>query len=149
MLVDQINTDYIQAMKSRETVKSATLNFLRAQLKYAMIDLKQKTLDDAQTIGVIKKQIKQRQDSIAQYEKGGRQDLADKEKQELVILQVYVPTEMGEEQLQPIVMAAIDEAQATSVKDMGKVMKAVLSKVAGRADNKLVSELVKKILESK
>jgi len=148
MLADKINKDYIQAMKDKDSVKSSTLSFLRAQLKYVMIDQKQEPLDDAQVIVVIKKQIKQRQDSISQYEKGGRQDLAAKEQQELVVLQSYLPQEMSEEQLQPIVAKAIAESGAASMKDMGKVMKLVAAEVAGRADNKMVSDLVKKLLSS-
>lgn len=148
MLVEVINKDYIQAMKDKDTVKSGTLNFLRAQVKYVMIDLKTDTLEDAQVITVIKKQIKQRQDSITQYEKGRRQDLADKEKKELAILQSYLPAEMSEEQLSSLIALAIKEAQAATIKDMGKVMKIVSAEVAGRADNKRVSDLIKKMLEA-
>ena len=148
MLADQISKDYIQAMKDKDTVKSGTLSFLRAQLKYVLIDAKQEKLDDAQVTVVIKKQIKQRQDSIAQFEKGGRADLADKEKKELAILQSYLPAEMDEAQLRPIVDQAVKDAQAASVKDMGKVMKLVMPQVSGKADNKLVSDLIKKILEA-
>ena len=145
-LDDKINADYIQAMKERNTVKSSTVNFLRAQLKNVRIDLKKEKLDDADVVTVIKKQIKQRQDSIEQYEKGGRMDLADKEKQELEILKSYLPEEMGEEQLRPVIAGVIKETGAIGMKDMGNVMKAVGLKVAGRADNKLVSILVKQIL---
>ena len=146
MIEERINKDYIQAMKDRDTVKSGTLNFLRAQLKNVHIDKKVQSLEDADVIAVIKKQIKQRQDSIEQYSKGSRQDLADKETAEMNILKTYLPEEMSEAEILKIIGEAVKEVQASSVKDMGKVMKAVAPKVAGRADNKLVSDLVKKAL---
>lgn len=151
MLEELIGKDYIKAMKDRDTTKSATLSFLRAQLKNVFIEKRtgnadMRFLPDEDVIAVIKKQIKQRQDSIAQYEKCGRQDLARKESSELAILKSYLPEEMSETQLAGIVAAAIKEAGAASMKDMGKVMKMVTEKVQGRADNKLVSELVKKVL---
>ena len=146
MLEEKINKDYIQAMKDRDTLRSSTLNFLRAQLKNVHIDKKVQVLEDTEVIAVIKKQIKQRQDSIEQYQKGGRQDLADKETQEMNILKSYLPQEMSEREIQAIISDAVKEVQAATIKDMGRVMKAVAPKVAGRADNKLVSELVKKAL---
>ena len=99
-------------------------------------------------IQVIKKQAKQRQDSIEQYEKGGRPELAAKEKQELDILKEYLPEEMSADQLRPFVDEAVKEAGATSMKDMGRVMKALMSRVAGKADNKMISRLVKQALSS-
>ena len=146
MIEEQINADYIAAMKSRDTVKSSTLNFLRAQIKNAFIDKKGEALTDQDVIAVIKKQVKQRQDSISQYEQGGRKDLADKEAAELAILKGYLPEEMSQEELEGLVKQVIAETNASSMKDMGGVMKALAEKVQGRADNKLVSELVKKAL---
>ena len=142
-LDEQITQDYIQAMKSRDSLKSGALNFLRAQLKNVRIEKKVEKLDDNDVIGVIKKQIKQRQDSIEQFRQGNRSDLVQKEEAELALLKGYLPQEMDTAQLQAIVQQAIKEVQAVSVKDMGKVMKAVLDKVGGRADSKAVSELVK------
>jgi uncharacterized protein YqeY len=147
MLTDRIHEDYKQAMKSKDALRVSTLSFLRAQIKYALIDAKQDQLDDPAVIAVIKKQVKQRQDSIAQYEGADRQDLADKEKAELAILRAYLPREMTEEQLQSIIREAAAETGAGGVNDMGKVMKAVQVKVEGRADNKLVSVLVRKTLQ--
>jgi len=146
MLEEQISKDYVQAMKSRDKVKSSTLNFLRAQMKNVIIDKKVEKLEDAQVISIIKKQVKQRQDSIEQFGKGGRQDLVDKEKAELDILQSYLPEEMTEEEIKGFVAEAIKETGAGNIKDMGNVMKIVLPKVAGKADNKLVSDVVKKTL---
>ena len=146
MLEDKIQQDYIQAMKAHDKVRSSTLSFLRAQLKNYRIDKRLPALEDKDVVSVIKKQVKQRQDSIEQYKLGNRQDLADKETAELKILQSYLPTEMSEADLQKIIDETIKESQAVSAKDMGKVMKALLPKVEGKADSKLVSELVKKSL---
>lgn len=148
MLSKTINADYIQAMKNKDAERVSTLSFLRAQIKNVMIDKKSEELDDVDVITIIKKQIKQRQDSITQYRNGGREDLAGKEQRELEILKVYLPEEMSEEQLDPIVKETIAEVGATGMKDMGMVMKAINPKVAGRADNKLVSDLVRKNLGS-
>ena len=146
MLDDQIANDFKQAMKDRNTVKSSTLSFLRAQLKNVLIDKKLEKLPDIEVIAVIKKQIKQRQDSITQFGQGGRQDLVDKEKAELEILKQYLPEELSEDEVRRLIQDAVKEAQASGIKDMGKVMKALLPKVSGKADNKLVSDLVKEIL---
>lgn len=146
MLEEQINKDYITAMKAKDTLKSSTLSFLRAQLKNILIDNKLDKLPDTDVIAVIKKQVKQRQDSISQFEQGGRRDLADKEKAELVILQSYLPEEMPDAELQSIIAQAVTEAGASSMKDMGAVMKAAMPKLAGRADNKRVSDAVKQKL---
>ena len=146
MLEERINQDYIAAMKSRDRLRSATLSFLRAHIKNVLIEMRGNPLTDQDIIAVIKKQIKQRQDSITQYEKGGRQDLAGKEAAEMALLKEYLPEEIPEEELARLVGASIAETKAISMKDMGKVMKVISEKVQGRADNKLISELVKKAL---
>lgn len=146
MLQDLIDKDYIGAMKSRDKLKSSTLNFLRAQLKNVIIEQRVDKLDDGSVAAVIKKQIKQRQDSIAQYQQAGRTELVAQEQGELAILKSYLPEEMSSDQIQEIINAVIQETQANSMKDMGQVMKAVQEKTAGNADNKLVSELVKAAL---
>ena len=146
MLEKKIKDDHIKAMKARDTLRSSTLSFLRAQLKNIIIDTRVEKLEDTDVIAVIKKQVKQRQDSIEQYEKGGRSDLAEKEKNEMCILQEYLPEEMTEDELIPIVNEVIKETQATGMKDMGNVMKAVLSRAAGSADGKTVSDLVRQSL---
>lgn len=149
MLEDQLQKDYFQAMKDRDTVKASTVNFLRAQLKNVRIEKRSETLEDKDVVVVIKKQIKQRQDSIEQYEKGGRKDLADKETAEMAILKSYLPEELSEQALQQFIEQAIRETGAQSMKDMGNVIKAVAVKAQGRADNRVVSELVKKALAGK
>jgi len=145
-LEEQISKDYVQAMKQGDKLKSSTVNFLRAQLKNIIIDKKVDKLDDVDVIAAIKKQTKQREDSIDQYQKADRQDLADKEKAELEILKSYLPEEMSEEQVKSLIEEALVECEAKSMKDMGKIMKTVMSKSQGKADNKMVSELVKSAL---
>jgi len=149
MLSRKITQDYIQAMKAKDSCRASTLNFLRAQIKNVMIDKRVQDLDDAEVIVIIKKQVKQRLDSIEQYTAGGRQDLASREQMELDILKVYLPDEMSAADLEPLVEAAILETGASGLKAMGAVMKAVMPQVAGRADNKLVSDLVRQALETR
>ena len=146
MLEEQISKDYIQAMKDRNSIKSSTLSFLRAALKNVRIDKRVEAIEEADVVAVIQKQVKQRLASIEQYGKGGRQDLVAKEQAELEILKSYLPKEMSESDLTVIVQAAVKEAQATSMKDMGQVMKVLMPKVAGKAHNKMVSDVVKKVL---
>ena len=146
MLEEKILNDYRGSMKSRDALKSSTLSFLRAEMINLAIAKKKKVLDDNDTIAVIKKQIKQRQDSIEQFSKGNRQDLADKESKELEILKAYLPPELPAEEIKKIIEEAIVTTGAQDMKDMGKVMKEAGAKIAGRADGKLVSDLVRERL---
>jgi len=146
MLEEKILNDYRQALKDKDKLKVSVLSFLRAEMINVAMAAKKKELDDKGVISVIRKQIKARQDSIEAFEKGNRQDLADKEKKELVILKTYLPPELAEDELNKIIAEVISEVGAQGPKDMGKVMKEVTPKVAGRADGKMVSDLVKKKL---
>lgn len=148
MLEEKILNDYKEAMKARETLKSSVLSFLRADLMNTAVAKKKKELDDIEVITVIKKQIKQRQDSIEQFTKGNRLDMAEKEKKELEILKVYLPPELSAEELKKIIREVIISTGAKDMKDMGKVMKEVNAQVAGKADGKLVSDLVRASLSS-
>ncbi len=145
-LEDKISQDYVQAMKARDSFTSSVLSFLRAQIKNVKVDKRLEQFPDEDVISVIKKQAKQRQDSITQFKAGGRTDLAEKEEKELVILKKYLPPEMSTEQLKNIVEEVISASGATSIKDMGRVMKDVLGRVAGQADNQTVGALVKERL---
>ena len=145
-LEDKISQDYVNAMKSRDSAKSTALNFLRAQIKNVKIDKRVEQVTDEDVIAVIKKQVKQRQDSIAQFTSGGRLDLAEKEEKEMALLKAYLPAEMSADQLKGIVEEMIKITGASSIKDMGRVMKEVLAKTAGAADNQAVSALVKERL---
>lgn len=148
MLEEQIGKDYVQAMKNRDSVRSSTISFLRAQLKNVQIEKRVEALEDGDVLAVIKKQIKQRQDSIEQYSKGGREDLVEKENAELAILKSYLPQEMLEVELMAVIREVIQATGAASMKDMGRVMKEVGDKVQGKADNRAVSDLVKKALSA-
>ena len=148
MLSKQISTDYVAAMKAKDSLRSSTLNFLRAQIKNVIIDRRVEELDDVEVVAIIKKQVKQRLDSIKQFTDGGRGDLAVKEQAELDILKAYLPEEMSAQEVEPMVREAVREVGAGGMKDMGAVMKAVMSKVAGKADNKVVSDVVRKVLGS-
>lgn len=147
MLTDQIAADLKQAMLAKDTARLSTLRMLKAAIEYSKIEKKQEAFTDADVTAVIKKQIKQRQDSIEGFEKGGRADLVGVEKAELAILKAYLPEELSPAQVEEIVKAAIAEVGATTKADMGKVMKAVQAKTAGRADNRLVSQLVAGLLK--
>jgi uncharacterized protein YqeY len=143
MLEEKILNDYKDAMKSRDALKSSVLSFLRAEIMNTAIAQKKNNLDDGGIIAVIRKQIKSRQDSIEQFTKGNRLDLAEKETKELDILKSYLPQEMSADELKTIIESIMKETGATSIKDMGKVMKEVNAQVAGRADGKVVSDLVR------
>lgn len=141
-LREQINDDLKAAMRSGETARRDTIRLLTAALKQREVD-ERKVLTDADVLAVIEKMIKQRRDSIAQFEQGGRQDLADKEKQELALLQTYMPQAMGEDELAAAIAAAVTETGAAGPADMGKVMAVLKPRLAGRADMGKVSAAVK------
>jgi len=140
--MEKIIGELKEAMRAKDTVRLSTLRLLKSAVEYYLIEKKQEKPTDADVVAVIKKQVKQRQDSIEGFEKGGRLDLVEKEKAELAILKSYLPEELSPAQLEEIVKATIVEVGATTKADMGKVMKAVQAKTAGRADNRLVSQLV-------
>ena len=145
-LESKIVQDYIQAMKARDSGRSSCLSFLRAQIKNFKIDKRQEKAEDADVIGVLKKQVKQRQDSITQFTAGNRTDLAAKEEAELTIIKTYLPAEMSEADLGAVIDEIIKNTGATSIKDMGRVMKDVLAKVSDRASNQTVGAMVKERL---
>ena len=147
MLNEKIAADMKQAMLAKDAVRLGTLRMLKSAIEYTKLEKKQEQLPDADILAVIKKQIKQRQDSIEGFEKGARADLADKEKAELAVLKAYLPEELSPAQVEEIIKATIVEVGATTKADMGKVMKAVQPKFAGRADNRLVSQLVSSLLK--
>ena len=146
MLEEKILNDYKDAMKARDSLKSSVLSFLRAEFMNTAIAKKKKNLDDSECLAVIRKQVKARQDSIEQFKQGNRQDLADKESRELEVLKAYLPQEILADEIKKIIEEAVTATAAQGMKDMGKVMKEVAAKIAGRADSKLVSDLVKERL---
>jgi uncharacterized protein len=137
-----------EAMRAKDTTKLAVLRMLKSALKYAAIAKPgaEAELSDAEAAQVIRKQAKQRQDSIESFEKGGRADLAQQEQKELSILNGYLPQAMSPDQVEKAVREAIAEIGATSKAQMGAVMKAVQAKVAGRVDGKTLSQEVSRQL---
>jgi len=148
-LEDTISQDYVRAMKARDSFASSVLSFLRAQINYVKIDKRLEKVPDEEVISVVKKQVKQRLDSISQFKAGGRTDLVDKEEKELAVLKSYLPPEMPVEKLKGIIEEVISTSKAASIKDMGRVMKEVLSRVAGQADSQALAALVKERLTGK
>jgi uncharacterized protein len=145
-LQERIDADLKDAMRAKEAGKLSVLRGLKSALKYAEIEKADAALDDSAAVQVIRKQVKQRQDSIESFEKGGRPELAAKEKEELEILNAYLPKGLSAEQLSALVRETIAEVGATSKAQMGAVMKALQAKVAGRADGKSLSAEVQKQL---
>jgi hypothetical protein len=141
-LREQLNEDIKTAMKAREQEKLGALRLMLSAVKQREVD-ERITLDDAGVIGVVEKMIKQRKDSISQYEKAQRQDLADKEKYEISVLESYLPQQLSAAEIDAIIAEAVAATGAKSAADMGKVMGVVKPKLAGRADMGKVSGLVK------
>jgi uncharacterized protein YqeY len=141
-LKDRITEDMKQAMRAKDAQRLSCLRLLLAAIKQREVD-ERIVLDDAQVLSVIEKMIKQRQESVAQYEKGGRQDLADAEKFEIEVLKTYLPEPLSEQEVQNLIEATLAETGASSPADMGRVMNALRQKLAGRADMGKVSALVK------
>jgi uncharacterized protein YqeY len=144
-LKEQITEDMKAAMRAKEAGRLGTIRLLTAAIKQKEVD-ERIELNDAQVHAIIEKMIKQRKDSISQFEAGGRQDLADIEKAELVVLSAYMPAALSDAEVQAEVAAAVAQAGAAGPQDMGKVMAIVKPKLAGRADMTAVSAMVKAAL---
>jgi uncharacterized protein YqeY len=144
----QLTEDIKTAMKAKDTVVLNVVRGLKSALKYAAIEKlgAEGELPDADALGVVRKEIKKRQDSVASYETANRQDLADTEKAEIAVLEKYLPAAMSTEDLVKLVEAVIAEVGATSKKEMGAVMKVLQERAAGRADGKTLSSEVSKRL---
>ncbi len=142
----KIDQDVKAAMIARDEVKLSTLRFLKSALKYAAIEKKIPQLADPDVMQVIQKQIKQRRESIDQFSKGGRAELAAKETKELAILESYLPKQISDKELEVIVVAAAKEAGAVSKKDFGRIMKLLQERLAGQADARKISEILGRIL---
>ena len=142
-LKEQITADLTAAMKAREAARTSTLRMVKAALKNREIE-KGRDLDEDEVVQLLRSMVKQRRDSIEQFEKGGRQDLVQKERGEIAVIESYLPQAASLEQIAAAVDAAIAETGAKSIKDMGKVMKAAQARLAGQnADGRTISELVK------
>lgn len=136
-----------RALKEGDSTRLSCLRMLIAAIKTAEIDRKVKSLEESDILQLLQRQIKQHKESIAQFEKGKRQDLVDKETLELKILEAYMPKQLEESELVAIIKEAISETGAATKSDVGRVMKAVMEKVRGRADGKLINQLVQGFLK--
>lgn len=148
-LKNRIESDFIGALKNKEGLRVSCLRMIKAAIINKEFEKTSKELDDAGVVSVLSGLVKRAQESIEQFEKGGRADLAQKEKDELSIIRAYMPQALSETELAKLVDAAIAEAGALSPKDMGKVMKLLAPSVAGRADGRVVSALVQERLKAK
>lgn len=146
-LIEQVEKDIIAAMKARDLVKVSTLRMMKSALGNYLIQVKKDKADDAEVLGIIAKQAKQRRESVESFEKAGRKDLADKEKAELVILESYLPKQLTDEELKAEIQKAIASSGAKSPSDIGKLMKALMPAIQGKVDGKRVQEAVKAILK--
>jgi uncharacterized protein YqeY len=144
-LQETIQNQLIVATKKKDAVHVGTLRMLRAAIKNREVEL-QAGLDDQEILRLIRAQIKQRKESIRQFKEGGRDDLVNKEEQELAILMSFMPEQLSVEAINDVVTAMIQELGAKDMKDMGRVMKKVMGQLAGSADGKLVNEMVRKHL---
>ena len=142
-LAEQVEKDLVAAMKAREELRLSVLRMAKTALKNKQVELG-KPLSDDQAMAVLRTLVKQRRDSVEQFRKGGREDLATKEEAETEILQAYLPAEASEEEISAAIIAAIAETGAAGPQDLGKVMKAAIQKLAGKnADGKRVNQMVR------
>lgn len=144
-LKEKLQEDLKSSMKNKDTIRKSVVTLIRAAIKQYEVDNRVELADDA-IIDIISKQLKQRKDSLAEFEKANRDDLIEETKSEIQVLEGYLPQQLSEEELEKIVIETIAEVGATSMKDMGKIMTTIKPKTAGRADGRKINELVKKNL---
>jgi uncharacterized protein YqeY len=145
-LSERLNDDMKQAMKNQEKFKLSVIRMVRSAIKNQEIDLR-RSLEDNEVLDILSREIKQRKDSLQEFEKAGRDDLAKDIAAEIEIISVYLPEQLTEEEIKVIVQQTIQETGASSKAEMGKVMTALMPKVKGRADGKLVNTLVQQFLQ--
>lgn len=141
----KLNEDMVTAAKAKDKVRLSAIRMLKAALHNKEIDL-MRPLNEAEAMQILSVLVKQRKDSIEQFAKGGRTDLVEKEEAELKILQDFMPAQMSDEELGTLIKKVIDDMDAVSVKDMGKVMKVLMPQITGKADGKAAGEKVKALL---
>jgi len=146
-LKSRIDQDIKEALKARNNLKLGVLRMLKSEIKYKEID-KGSELSDDEVISVLSSSVKKRKESIEQFEKGGRDDLVSREKAELEVVREYMPEQLTEDELTRIIHQAIQETSAAGPSDLGKVMKSIMPQVKGKADGKLINQLVTSQLES-
>ncbi|AXI09497.1 hypothetical protein CUC15_11455 [Oceanobacillus zhaokaii] len=141
-LLDQLNQDMKLAMKSKDKETLSVIRMVKASIQNELINLGKATLSEDEELTILSREVKQRKDSLHEFKSAGREDLVNKVETELTIVQAYMPEQLTKEELLVIVQQAIQEVNATSKKDMGKVMSAVMPKVKGKADGSQINELV-------
>lgn len=146
MLAQKIETDFKEALKAKDVIKTETLRMLKAALNNFLIEKRKAQIEEAELIGLIQKQVKLREDSIESFQKGGRKDLVEKESKEKSILESYLPKALSDQELESLVKAAIQKTGAKAKGDMGRVMKEALAQAQGRADGKRINEIASRIL---
>ena len=144
-LKEKLQEDLKSSMKNKDTIRKSVITLVRAAIKQIEVDQRVE-LDDVAVMDIISKQLKQRNDSLAEFEKAGREDLIEETKSEIQVLKEYLPQQLSEEELEKIVIETIAEVGATSMKDMGKIMAIIKPKTAGRADGRKINELFNKNL---
>lgn len=147
-LQSKISEDVKNALRNQEKLKLSVLRMLLASIKNRIIELKNKELPDEQIVAVIGSEIKKRRDAVYEFEKVGRQDAADAEKDEISILMDYMPAQLTEDQIISLIDNTISELSIESIKDLGKLMKSLMPKTKGKADGALVSKLVREKLDN-
>ena len=145
-LLDRLAQELKAAMIAKDAERLSTLRLLKSAVGYAQIERRTDNLTDAEVVALVQKEVNKRRDAAEQFEKGGRPELASKEKQEITVLESFLPQPLALDELEQLVRAAIQETGATSKKQMGQVIKAVQERAAGRAAGKIISELVGKLL---
>ena len=145
-LKQKLQEDLKSSMKNKDNTKKSVVTLIRASIKQFEVDNRVE-LDDSQVIDIIAKLLKQTKDSLNEFKKAGREDLATQAEAEIEVLKEYLPQQLSEEELNEIVIATISEVWATSMKDMKQIMSSIMPKVKGRADGKLINELVRKNLQ--
>ena len=145
-LHEKIEQDMILAMKAKEAVKLSVLRMLKSALNNNAIEKKKDKLTDPETVEIVQRQLKQRKESIESFEKGGRQELADKEKQEIQVLAVYLPAQLSDEDLRKIAEEVIAKTGAKTRADSGKVMKDLMPLIKGKADGRRAQEVLNQLL---
>jgi len=145
-IVELLNQDMKQAMKNKDKVKLGVIRMVKASMQNEAIKLQKDALSEEEELTVLARELKQRKDSLHEFKEAGREDLVSKLEDEIKIVQDYMPEQLSDEELEQIVIQTIEEVQAQSKKDMGKVMSALMPKVKGKADGSRVNQLVQKNL---
>ena len=145
-LQERLSQEMKSAMLAKDADRLSTLRLLKSVIGYLLVERKTETLSDTDFVGLAQKEVKKRRDAIEQYEKGGRPELAEKEKKEITVLEGFLPKALLPEELEQVIKATIAETGATSKKEMGTVIKAVQAKVGARAEGKTISGIVGRLL---